>query len=501
MTTATAPTGHLAPSISLGTRLAGFSHLLRLAWRRDRILVPSSVLGPRRPRRGVGAGHPGAVPHRRGGRDRAGRRADQPLDRRPVRPDRLAHRRRPRGVQDRDDGRLPHRGARLRRRAAAHPHRGGRGAPRAARRRGRRPLVRAGGRRHPRDGRRGRGQRALGRRSRRARAWTPPAASPSRWRGWPPGSPWSGSAPWPCSWPRPRRGPPASGFGFLGAAFALRAMADSADPGTVVHALGWLSPLGWAGRVEAYGANRQWVLLLGLLTLVARRRSIARRRPRPPRPGGRADPGPQRPCPCRPPAHRTVLPGHPARPGHDHRLDRRHGRSAASLVGSLLGSVADMADDPGIRGPAREARWLRRHVRGHLRGHRDPLRRGRRRRRGHRPRAAARGVRARRASARWCCRPRRAGCGGSPPTSPCPWPSPPRSWRCSAPSSGWSGPPATPERARRSGRRSARPWSALPAVWVVIGVAAALAGAAPRFAPFAWGVLLVTFIGRPRSAR
>ena len=28
----------------------------------------------------------------------------------------------------------------------------------------------------------------------------------------------------------------------------------------------------------------------------------------------------------------------------------------------------------------------------------------------------------------------------------------------------------------------------------MIGVAAALAGAAPRFAPFAWGVLLVTFI-------
>ena len=35
----------IAPTISLGTRLAGFSHLLRLAWRRDRILIPSSVLG------------------------------------------------------------------------------------------------------------------------------------------------------------------------------------------------------------------------------------------------------------------------------------------------------------------------------------------------------------------------------------------------------------------------------------------------------------------------
>ena len=34
----------------------------------------------------------------------------------------------------------------------------------------------------------------------------------------------------------------------------------------------------------------------------------------------------------------------------------------------------------------------------------------------------------------------------------------------------------------------------LPAVWVLIGVAAALAGALPRFAPFAWAVLLVTFL-------
>jgi ABC-2 type transport system permease protein len=34
----------------------------------------------------------------------------------------------------------------------------------------------------------------------------------------------------------------------------------------------------------------------------------------------------------------------------------------------------------------------------------------------------------------------------------------------------------------------------LPAVWVLIAVAAALAGAVPRFAPFAWAVLLVTFL-------
>ncbi len=36
--------------------------------------------------------------------------------------------------------------------------------------------------------------------------------------------------------------------------------------------------------------------------------------------------------------------------------------------------------------------------------------------------------------------------------------------------------------------------AALPAIWVMTGVAAALVGALPRFAPFAWGVLLVTFM-------
>ena len=36
--------------------------------------------------------------------------------------------------------------------------------------------------------------------------------------------------------------------------------------------------------------------------------------------------------------------------------------------------------------------------------------------------------------------------------------------------------------------------AAMPVVWVMIGVAAALAGALPRFAPFSWGVLLVTFL-------
>ena len=44
-TAPTVPTGPAAVSIPWGTRLAGFGDLFRLAVRRDRILVPSSVLG------------------------------------------------------------------------------------------------------------------------------------------------------------------------------------------------------------------------------------------------------------------------------------------------------------------------------------------------------------------------------------------------------------------------------------------------------------------------
>ena len=54
--------------------------------------------------------------------------------------------------------------------------------------------------------------------------------------------------------------------------------------------------------------------------------------------------------------------------------------------------------------------------------------------------------------------------------------------------------PAATELAPPLGEAVGAAWSKLPAVWVVIAVAAALAGAAPRFAPFAWAVLLVTFL-------
>ncbi len=64
------------------------------------------------------------------------------------------------------------------------------------------------------------------------------------------------------------RGAGGLAFGALGLAYVVRAAADSADS-DVVSALGWLSPLGWAGRVEPFGQDRIWVLALGLAVLVA----------------------------------------------------------------------------------------------------------------------------------------------------------------------------------------------------------------------------------------
>jgi ABC-2 type transport system permease protein len=64
------------------------------------------------------------------------------------------------------------------------------------------------------------------------------------------------------------RGAGGLAFGFLGVSYILRAWADASDS-DVIAALGWLSPLGWAGRVEPYGEDRLWVLLLGVAVLVA----------------------------------------------------------------------------------------------------------------------------------------------------------------------------------------------------------------------------------------
>ncbi len=64
------------------------------------------------------------------------------------------------------------------------------------------------------------------------------------------------------------RGAGGLAFGFLGVTYVLRAAADASDS-DAVHTLGWLSPLGWAGRIEPYGLDRSWLLLLGLAVLLA----------------------------------------------------------------------------------------------------------------------------------------------------------------------------------------------------------------------------------------
>ena len=286
------------------------------------------------------------------------------------------------------------------------------------------------------------------------------------------------------------RGAAGLGFGFLGAAYALRAVADSAAPGTVVHALGWLSPLGWAGRVEAYGANRTWVLLLGVLTLaggVAVALAVLDRR----------DLG------------AGVLParGGPSRAGRlltgPFGLVTRLARGTivgwtvgivlgGVVVGSLLGSVADLVDDPAVADlleklggttgtvenvyVATEIHFVAVAV-------------------------AAAGI----ALVLRLVGSERSGLGEvvlSTPTSRLRW----FGAHVALPvllttalmallgtAVGLVGPSVTPL-APSLGASLGATMSALPAVWVMTGVAAALAGALPRFAPLSWGVLLVTFM-------
>ncbi len=54
--------------------------------------------------------------------------------------------------------------------------------------------------------------------------------------------------------------------GAIGAAFLLRSIGDSQ---ATLSWLSWISPLGWSTQSAAYGANRSWVALLGVAVLVA----------------------------------------------------------------------------------------------------------------------------------------------------------------------------------------------------------------------------------------
>ena len=61
------------------------------------------------------------------------------------------------------------------------------------------------------------------------------------------------------------RGTAGFAIGALGVAFLLRAVADTAGDGSPLRHLVWLSPLGWGERVAPYGANRVGLLGLGVL--------------------------------------------------------------------------------------------------------------------------------------------------------------------------------------------------------------------------------------------
>jgi ABC-2 type transport system permease protein len=65
------------------------------------------------------------------------------------------------------------------------------------------------------------------------------------------------------------RGTAAWSLGALAVAFLVRAVGDTAADDSPARFLSWLSPLGWGVKVSPYGANRYWVLVLGLLLYVA----------------------------------------------------------------------------------------------------------------------------------------------------------------------------------------------------------------------------------------
>jgi ABC-2 type transport system permease protein len=489
MTTATVPTGPAAPTISLGTRLAGFSHLLALAWRRDRILIPSSVLGLVVLAVGSAQATLALYPTDEAASTGLATVLSNPSVIALYGPvsahtaDALAVfktlmmgafltavlgfvvvRRHTRTEED--EGRLELLGAGVVGRWSALA---------AAVTLGTIAVVAA-------SVLSGAGLAALG---------MDPTGSIAFAVAWlAAGLAMVGVAAVVVQLASTTRGAAGLGFGFLGAMFALRAIADSADPGTFVHALGWLSPLGWTGRVEAYGANRTWILLLGVLALVVGVAIALRVLDRRDLGAGviPARNGPRR-------AGRLLV--------GPVSLVTRLARGTiigwavgmvfgGVVVGSLLGSVAEMVSDPGIQDLleklggttgtvenvylATEIHFVAVAV-------------------------AAAGV----ALMLRLVASERTGLGEvvlATPTSRARWfgahvvlPVVLTTALLALLGAvvGLVGPTASPD-APSFGASVAASLAALPAVWVMIGVAAALGGSAPRFAPFSWGVLLVTFM-------
>jgi ABC-2 type transport system permease protein len=60
------------------------------------------------------------------------------------------------------------------------------------------------------------------------------------------------------------RGTAAVSLGALGLAFLLRALGDTAGADSPLRLLSWLSPLGWGQKVSPYGSDELWPIWLGL---------------------------------------------------------------------------------------------------------------------------------------------------------------------------------------------------------------------------------------------
>ena len=65
------------------------------------------------------------------------------------------------------------------------------------------------------------------------------------------------------------RGTAAWSLGALAVAFLVRAVGDTAASDSPARFLSWLTPLGWGVKVSPYGENRYWLVLLGIALYVA----------------------------------------------------------------------------------------------------------------------------------------------------------------------------------------------------------------------------------------
>ena len=262
--------------------------------------------------------------------------------------------------------------------------------------------------------------------------------------------------------------------GTLGVCYVLRGYLDSSGcPDWVT----WLTPLGWLEETRPATENNPWPLLLALaFAVLLVRRGLRAAGPPRLRPGhGRppARPGPRPGCPATPGAWRSgctagssITPGSSRSPGWACSSATSPPRSVTSsptnpAIGAVL-AAERRPEQPHLRLPRHDPADRRDHRRGHGRaGRAAHPRRGDRL-----PRRAAAG---------------RLACAGRPtsPATRCRVRRPPAS-ACSSPgvALGWSRPPG--RRLHRPGRRARQAIVTVPAVWVLVALAIAVVGAAPR---------------------